>query len=50
MRSPFMNAGGIGEVNFARGHCYKRRKSIGVRAGDYPIPEKVDFDLWSGPL
>ncbi len=44
----FMNAGGIGEVNFARGLCYKRRKSIGA-LGDYPIPEKVDFDLWSGP-
>ena len=44
----FLNDGGIGEVNFARGLCYKRRKSIGA-LGDYPIPEKVDFDLWSGP-
>ena len=40
--------GGIGEVNFARGLCYKRRKSIGP-LGDYPIPEEVDFNLWSGP-
>ncbi|MDG1873237.1 MAG: Gfo/Idh/MocA family oxidoreductase [Mariniblastus sp.] len=44
----FMNDGGIGEVNFARGLCYKRRKSIGS-LGDYPIPKGVDFDLWSGP-
>lgn len=44
----FMNGGGIGEVNFARGLCYKRRKSIGVK-GDYPVPEGVDFNLWSGP-
>ena len=44
----FIADGGIGEVNFARGLCYKRRKSIGA-LGDYPIPEKVDFDLWSGP-
>ena len=44
----FIADGGIGEVNFARGLCYKRRKSIGA-LGDYPIPEKVDFNLWSGP-
>ena len=44
----FIADGGIGEVNFARGLCYKRRKSIGP-LGDYPIPAKVDFNLWSGP-
>ncbi|MGB7345877.1 MAG: Gfo/Idh/MocA family oxidoreductase [Pirellulaceae bacterium] len=44
----FIENGGIGDVKFARGLCYKRRKSIGPK-GDYPIPEKVDFDLWSGP-
>ena len=44
----FIEEGGIGEVNFARGLCYKRRKSIGAK-GDYNIPEGVDFDLWSGP-
>ena len=44
----FIADGGIGEVNFARGLCYKRRKSIGP-LGDYPVPNGVDFDLWSGP-
>ncbi len=44
----FIADGGIGECNFARGLCYKRRKSIGS-LGDYPIPGGVDFDLWSGP-
>mgnify|MGYP002623499051 CR=1 FL=1 len=44
----FINSGGIGEVKFARGLCYKRRKSIGP-LGDYPIPSSVDFNLWSGP-
>jgi predicted dehydrogenase len=44
----FIADGGIGEVNFARGLCYKRRRSIGP-LGDYPIPEEVDFNLWSGP-
>ncbi len=44
----FLNEGGIGEVKFARGLCYKRRKSIGP-LGDYGVPKNVDFDLWSGP-
>ena len=44
----FIEDGGIGEVNFARGLCYKRRKSINA-LGDYAIPGEVDFNLWSGP-
>jgi len=44
----FMNSGGIGDVKFARGLCYKRRKSIGA-LGNYPIPSNINFDLWSGP-
>jgi predicted dehydrogenase len=44
----FLQTGGVGEVHFARGLCYKRRKSIGPK-GDYPVPDYVDFDLWSGP-
>lgn len=44
----FLHEGGIGDVKFARGLCYKRRKSINA-LGDYPIPAEVDFNLWSGP-
>lgn len=44
----FMREGGIGDVKFARGLCYKRRSSIGAK-GDYAIPSNVNFDLWSGP-
>ena len=44
----FIHDGKIGDVKFARGLCYKRRPAIGP-LGDYPIPETVDFDLWSGP-
>ena len=44
----FLQAGGIGTCNFARGLCYKRRAAIGP-LGDYPIPANVNFDLWSGP-
>ena len=44
----FLHAGGIGEVKFARGLCWKRRPSIGPK-GDYPIPTDVDYTLWCGP-
>ncbi|MFP6763375.1 MAG: Gfo/Idh/MocA family oxidoreductase, partial [Planctomycetaceae bacterium] len=44
----WMNDGGIGEVKFARGLCYKRRAAINP-LGDYPVPDNVDFNLWSGP-
>ncbi len=44
----FIADGGIGEVKFSRGLCYKRRRSIGP-LGDYPVPDEVDFNLWSGP-
>jgi predicted dehydrogenase len=40
--------GEIGDVKFARGICYKRRKAIG-KHGEYPIPEGINYDLWSGP-
>lgn len=44
----FVQSGGIGEVNFARGLCYKRRRSIGA-LGTYEPPKTVDYALWSGP-
>ena len=44
----FVLDGGIGEVKFARGLCYKRRQAIGS-LGQYERPETVDYDLWSGP-
>ncbi len=44
----FLRDGGIGEIKLVRGLCYKRRKSINA-LGAYPIPETVDYNLWSGP-
>ncbi len=44
----FTRSGGIGEVKFARGLCYKRRAAIGP-LGNYPVPKEIDYDLWSGP-
>jgi predicted dehydrogenase len=43
-----LHTGKIGEVKVARGLCYKPRKSIGPK-GNYPVPESVNYDLWSGP-
>jgi predicted dehydrogenase len=44
----FIHDGGIGDVKFARGLCYRRRKSIGP-LGEYEVPKDVDYNLWSGP-
>ncbi len=44
----YVQSGKIGEVKFARGLCYKRRKSIGEK-GIYEPPKSVDYNLWQGP-
>ncbi len=44
----YVRSGKIGQVKLARGLCYKPRPSIGPK-GQYPIPEGVDYDLWTGP-
>jgi len=38
----------IGEVYMARGLCFKRRDSIGIKP-DEPTPEGVYYDEWLGP-
>src|SRR5262245_55470044 len=43
-----LHSGKIGDVKVARGLCYKPRPSIGAK-GNYPIPESINYDLWSGP-
>ncbi len=44
----FIKAGKIGDVNLARGLCYKRRASIGPRK-EVTVPDHVDYNLWCGP-
>jgi len=44
----FVQGGGIGEVNLARGLCYKPRGSIGAR-GQYSVPDSINYDVWLGP-
>ncbi len=41
--------GNLGKLQWARGTCYKRRKSIGKVSGEQPIPAGIDYDLWCGP-
>jgi predicted dehydrogenase len=44
----YIHNGGIGEVKLARICGYRPRKAIGA-LGNYPIPQSVDYDFWSGP-
>jgi predicted dehydrogenase len=44
----FVQDGGVGKVEVARGLCYKRRGSIGER-GEYEAPDSINYDLWLGP-
>jgi len=39
----------LGKLQYVRGLCYKRRPSIGLVTGDQPVPETIDYDIWSGP-
>ncbi len=43
-----IRSGQLGKLLVARGLCYKKRDSIGVKSPTLPPPE-VDFNLWLGP-
>ncbi|HUG93086.1 MAG TPA: Gfo/Idh/MocA family oxidoreductase [Planctomycetaceae bacterium] len=43
-----INGGHFGPLKVARGVCYKRRDSIGVKQPASP-PDELDFNLWLGP-
>ena len=45
----YLNEGHVGKIVAARGFCYKRRASIGKVKGPQPVPEAVDYNLWTGP-
>jgi predicted dehydrogenase len=44
----FLHNGGLGEVYYAKGMCYKRRDTIGTAPVE-PVPDGVHYDLWIGP-
>jgi predicted dehydrogenase len=43
----FLKEGRLGQVQVARGLCYKRRDTIG--RGNGTIPATCDYNLWCGP-
>jgi predicted dehydrogenase len=45
----FLHEGKLGKIKVSRGLCYKRRASIGKTEGPQPVPESIDYDLWTGP-
>ena len=45
----YIRQGKLGKVLYAHGINYKPRGSIGNVQGPQPIPESIDYDLWSGP-
>src|SRR4051812_16761328 len=44
----FLHEGKLGKVKVARGICYNKRDSIGMKPDGAP-PPNVDYDLWLGP-
>ena len=45
----WVNEGHLGEIQLARGLCYKPRQSIGRVEGAQEVDPAVDYDLWCGP-
>jgi len=45
----YIKQGNLGKILLARCFYYGSRSSIGKVDGPQPIPESVDYDLWSGP-
>src|SRR5215471_18540547 len=45
----WIRSGNLGKITAARGFCYKRRDSIGKTSGPQPVPDSIDYDLWTGP-
>jgi predicted dehydrogenase len=46
---PMIHDGTFGKIKEARGHCYRKRASIGKRDTPLEPPASVDYDLWLGP-
>ena len=44
-----IRAGKFGKIKWVTGTCYKPRDSIGLHEGPQPVPEGIDYDLWTGP-
>lgn len=45
----YVRSGKLGKIVLARGLCYKPRESIGRHSGPQPVPQNIDYNLWTGP-
>jgi predicted dehydrogenase len=45
----WVRAGNLGKITASRGLCYKRRDSIGKTIGPQPVPDNINYDIWTGP-
>lgn len=45
----YLQEGNLGAMKVARCFCYGKRESLGRIQGPQPIPETVDYNLWTGP-
>ncbi len=45
----WVRGGGLGEIQYAMGTCYKPRQSIGKLEAPLSVPKSIDYDLWCGP-
>ena len=45
----YIQAGNLGEIELARGLCYKPRQSIGKVNGPQKVSDKIDYNMWLGP-
>ena len=44
-----LRSGKLGKIKWVTATCYKPRDSIGLHEGPQPVPEGLDYDLWTGP-
>ncbi|MHC4396341.1 MAG: Gfo/Idh/MocA family oxidoreductase [Planctomycetota bacterium] len=45
----YIQQGNLGKIKFIHGLCYRKRESIGKVYGPQPVPESIDYNLWTGP-
>ncbi|MBD3375442.1 twin-arginine translocation signal domain-containing protein [candidate division KSB1 bacterium] len=45
----YLREGHLGKILWAHGLWYKERQPIGNANGPQPIPETIDYNLWTGP-
>ncbi|MHC4396319.1 MAG: Gfo/Idh/MocA family oxidoreductase [Planctomycetota bacterium] len=45
----YIQQGNLGKILFVHGLWYTKRESIGKVYGPQPIPDSVDYNLWTGP-